>query len=209
MTQVKICGLTREKDVALACHLGASWVGFNFAERSPRRIGLDRARSLASEVPPGVGRVGVFVSESLDDIRGAVEAASLDAVQVHRALRASDVDEIPRPVFAVVRVTAAPLDLPPADSLGRCRAVLFDAATASANGGTGTVFDWSLLDGGSWPVPFFLAGGLTPENVSDAVARLHPDGVDVASGVESAPGIKDRDRMLRFFDAVRRADERA
>jgi phosphoribosylanthranilate isomerase len=209
VTQVKICGLTREEDVALACELGASWVGFNFAEESPRRIALDRARALASAVSPGVGRVGVFVRESLDDIRRAIEAASLDAVQVHRALRAEDVDEIPRPVFAVVHVAAAPLEVPPAESLGRCRAVLFDAALASANGGTGTVFDWSLLEGRSWPVPFFLAGGLTPENVAGAVARLRPAGVDVASGVESAAGIKDPLRMVRFFEAVRRADDGA
>ena len=208
MTQVKICGLTREEDVALACELGASWVGFNFAAGSPRRISLDRAASLASAVAPGAGRVGVFVHESLDEIRRAVEAASLDVVQIHRALRAEDVGGIPRPIFAVVRVAAAPLEVPPAESLERCRAVLFDAAAGSANGGTGTAFDWSLLEGRSWPVPFFLAGGLTPENVEGAVARVRPSGVDVASGVESAPGIKDRDRMARFFDAVRRADER-
>ena len=114
MTEVKICGLTREEDVALACELGASWLGFNFATESPRRIGLDRARSLVSAVPAGVGRVGVFVGESQDEIRRAIEAASLDAVQVHRPLLAEDVDGIPRPVFAVVRVGRAALELPAA-----------------------------------------------------------------------------------------------
>lgn len=206
-TEIKICGLTRPEDVALACELGATWLGFNFAAESPRRIGLGRARELASLASPGTGRVGVFVRESLEEIRGAIEAASLDAVQVHRALRPEDVEEIPRPVFAVVRVAAAPLDVPAAASLERCRAVLFDAASASADGGTGRAFDWSLLEGRRWPVPFFLAGGLTPENVGAAVARLHPAGVDVASGVESAPGIKDRWKMRRFFEAVKEADE--
>ena len=206
-TEIKICGLTRPEDVALACELGARWLGFNFAAESPRRLGLDRARELASRASPGTGRVGVFVRESLDEIRRAVEAASLDAVQVHRPLRAEDVEEIPRPVFAVVRVAGAPLDVPAAHSLERCRAVLFDAAGAAA-GGTGRPFDWSILEGRRWPVPFFLAGGLTPENVGSAVARLHPAGVDVASGVESSPGIKDRERMVRFFEAVREADVR-
>jgi phosphoribosylanthranilate isomerase len=208
-TEVKICGLTRPEDVALACELGARWLGFNFAAESPRRLRLGRARELAiaSLASPGTERVGVFVRESLEEIRDAVEAASLDAVQVHRALRPEDVDEIPRPVFAVVRVADAPLDVPAAGSLERCRAVLFDAAAESADGGTGRAFDWSLLEGRRWPVPFFLAGGLTPENVGAAVLRLRPAGVDVASGVESAPGIKDRERMVRFFEAVRQADE--
>ncbi|MDQ6893382.1 MAG: phosphoribosylanthranilate isomerase [Acidobacteriota bacterium] len=208
-TEVKICGLTRPEDVALACELGARWLGFNFAAESPRRVGLNRARelALASLASPGTGRVGVFVRESLDEIRSAVAAASLDAVQVHRPLRAQDVEEIPRPVFAVVHVAGAPLDVPAAGSLERCRAVFFDSAAGSADGGTGRAFDWSLLEGRRWPVPFFLAGGLTPENVGAAVARLRPAGVDVASGVESAPGIKDRERMVRFFEAVKEADE--
>jgi phosphoribosylanthranilate isomerase len=211
LTEIKICGLTRPEDVALACELGARWLGFNFAAESPRRVGLDRARelALASLASPGTGRVGVFVRESLDEIRGAVDAASLDAVQLHRELRPEDLDEIPRPVFAVVRVAGAPLDVPGPVFLERCRALLFDAAVPSANGGTGRAFDWSLLEGRRWPVPFFLAGGLTPENVGAAVARLRPAGVDVASGVESAPGIKDRARMRRFFEAVREADERS
>jgi phosphoribosylanthranilate isomerase len=210
-TEIKICGLTRPEDVALACELGARWLGFNFAAESPRRLGLDRARelALASLASPGTGRVGVFVRESLEEIRSAVDAASLDAVQVHRALLAQDVKDIPRPVFAVVRVAGAPLEVPAAGSLERCRAVLFDSASASGDGGTGRAFDWSILDGRRWPVPFFLAGGLTPENVGAAVARLRPAGVDVASGVESAPGIKDRERMVRFFEAVKEADERS
>jgi phosphoribosylanthranilate isomerase len=126
-------------------------------------------------------------------------------VQIHRPLRDEDLDEIPRPVFAVVRVAHA-LELPSSSALERCRAVLFDTAVPSMDGGSGRSFDWSLLEGRSWPVPFFVAGGLTPENVAAPVERLHPAGVDVASGVESAPGVKDPERMRQFFRAVKEAD---
>ena len=213
MTEIKICGLTRPEDVALACELGARWLGFNFAAESPRRVELGRAKELAAAAAagasPGAGRVGVFVHEAFDEIRRAIEAASLDVVQIHRPLLAQDLDEIPRPVFAVVRVDGgAPLDLPPTPALERCRAVLFDTAVPSMDGGSGRAFEWSLLEGRPWPVPFFVAGGLTPENVRTAVERLRPAGVDVASGVETSPGVKDPDRMRRFFRAVKDADAR-
>ncbi len=210
MTDVKICGLTRPQDVLLACVLGARWLGFNFAAGSPRRLSLAAAREAAAEAPSGVSRVGVFVDETLDEIRRAVEAASLDFVQVHRPLRPEDPREMPRPVFAVVRVPAppAPLPVPEREALARCRAILFDTAASEAPGGTGRAFDWSLLDGTRWPVPVLLAGGLEADNVAGAIARVRPAAVDVASGVESAPGVKDRSRMERFFRAVQDADGR-
>jgi phosphoribosylanthranilate isomerase len=211
VTEIKICGLTRPEDVALACELGARWLGFNFAAESPRRVELGRAKELAAAAQgvSGAGRVGVFVRETVDEIRRAIEAASLDVVQIHRPLRAEDLDEIPRPVFAVVHVDAgAPLDLPPTAALERCRAVLFDTAIPAMDGGSGRAFDWSLLEGRPWPVPFFVAGGLTPENVRTAVERLRPAGVDVASGVEASAGVKDPDRMRRFFRAVKDGDAR-
>jgi phosphoribosylanthranilate isomerase len=146
---------------------------------------------------------------TFDEIRRAIEAASLDVVQIHRPLRPEDLEEIPRPVFAVVHCDAgAPLDVPATPALERCRAVLFDTAVPSMDGGSGRAFDWSLLAGRPWPIPFFVAGGLTPENVGRAVERLRPAGVDVASGVEASPGVKDPERMRRFFRAVREADAR-
>jgi len=203
MTAVKVCGLTREEDVALACELGARWLGFNFASASPRRVDPDRARAIAAVAPGSAVRVGVFVEETADEIRRAIEAASLDAVQLHRPLAAADLD-LPRGVFAVVSVGEGALAVPPKEDLARCRAVLFD----SASGGSGLPFDWARVDGGPWPVPVLLAGGLTPENVGRAIERLRPAGVDVASGVESSPGIKDAARMRRFFRAVEEADAR-
>ena len=210
MTDVKISGLKRPEDVRLACELGARWLGFNFAAGSPRRLSLARAREAAGEAAPDVRRVGVFVDETVDEIRRAVEAASLDFVQLHRFLRPEDPREMPRPVFAVVHVPPPPeaLRLPQAEALARCGAMLFDAEAPQAAGGAGRTFDWAVLEGRSWPVPVLLAGGLGPENVGRAIARLRPAAVDVASGVESAPGVKDRSRMERFFRAVEEADAR-
>ena len=207
MTDVKVCGLTRPEDVELACALGARYLGFNFSAASPRRIGLAAAREVAGVAPSGVFRVGVFVEEGPDEILRAVDAARLDFVQLHRPLEAEDLAGAPRPVFAVSRVGSAVS--PPADSLlARCHAILFDTSVPDAPGGTGRPFEWALVGGRRWPIPVFLAGGLTAENVGEAIARGHPAAVDVASGVETAPGVKDSERLTRFFAAVKEADAR-
>ena len=207
MTRVKICGLTRPRDVGIACELGAACVGFNFAAASPRRVPIGAARGLASSAAKGVVKVGVFVDESRDEILAAVEEASLDAVQIHRPLREEDLD-LPRPVFAVARVRGGSAVLPPAELLARCRYVLVDSDRAGQSGGTGVPVDWNALSGKSWPIPLMLAGGLNAGNVEDAIETVRPAAVDVASGVESAPGIKDENRMRLFFEAVARADSR-
>jgi phosphoribosylanthranilate isomerase len=206
MTQVKICGLTRPGDVELACVLGADYVGFNFAAASPRRVTLDSARDLAHATRSGVVRVGVFVHESVEEIRAAITAARLDLVQIHRPLSAQDLRQSPLPVIAVVGVSQNGADSAAPEVLARCRSVLCDTALPGRSGGTGTVFDWNLLAGRAWPGPMILAGGLDPDNVGEAIARVHPAAVDVASGVESSPGIKDEDKTRLFFEAVRRAD---
>lgn len=208
MTDVKVCGLTRAQDVALACELGARYLGFNFSSASPRRLMLDAARRLADAAPPGVARVGVFVDESPEEMREAAEAARLDFVQLHRPLRPDDIDAAPRPIFAVARIGNTSPPPGAGGPLGRCRAILFDTAIAGVPGGTGETFDWALVAGTRWPVPVFLAGGLSPENVGAAIERVRPAAVDVASGVESAPGIKDSEKMARFFRAVEEADAR-
>lgn len=202
MTGVKVCGLTRARDVELACALGAAYVGFNFAAVSPRRVSLAEARDLARATRPGVWRVGVFVHESRQEIEAAIEAAALDLIQLHRPLAAGDLDRAPRPVIAVARVSADGVEAAPADLLSRCRSVLLDTAS-DRPGGTGVPFDWSLLEGKTWSVPLILAGGLDSGNVGDAIARVRPSAVDVASGVESSPGVKDERRMESFFEAVR------
>lgn len=209
MTAVKVCGLTREEDVALACELGASYVGFNFAAASPRRVTVESAARLSAAAPPGVLRVGVFVSEDEGFLREAVEAAGLDLVQLHRKLRDEDLERPCAPVIAVLRVGREGATLPDPRALERCHAILFDTLDAGRAGGTGVAFDWSLVAGRRWGLPVFLAGGLRPENVAEAVRRVRPAAVDVASGVESGPGVKDPAKMRAFFEAVRGADEEA
>lgn len=209
MTGVKICGLTRPEDVAVACELGARWVGFNFAAVSPRRVGVEKARALARATAPGVERVGIFVNETVDEIRSAVDAGSLDLIQIHRPLAEADLS-LPRPIVAWLGVDLwAEVGGSPIELVERCRAVLVDTAAPGRPGGTGRAFEWSALEGKRFPVPVWLAGGLRSENVAEAIRRIRPAAVDVASGVESAPGVKDRARMADFFRAVRRADEGA
>jgi phosphoribosylanthranilate isomerase len=198
MTDVKICGLTRQEDVAAAVALGASLLGFNFAASSPRRISVEKARELAAAAPPDTLKVGVFVREDRETIVRAVVEASLDLVQLHRPVPLADVAWSPVPIIAAVGVE----DVPPYDVLSRVFAVLWDSST-----GRGAVGDWdTLASRRTLPVRQFLAGGLDPDNVGDAIRSLRPAGVDVASGVESAPGIKDPAKLERFFAAVREAD---
>lgn len=206
MTDVKICGLTREEDVAAACDLGAAYVGFNFSALSPRRVAPEQARRLA-RAASGARRVGVFVDESYREIEEAVAEASLDLVQVHRRLTAEDLRRLNVPVLAVAHAGRSD-EVPPLELLERCAGILLDSSSTAGAGGTGVTFDWAILEGRTWPVPLFLAGGLRPENVIESIARARPAAVDVASGVEASPGVKDRAKLQRFFAAVREADVR-
>lgn len=204
MTAVKICGLTRAEDVVAACELGAAYVGFNFAAASPRRTTPAAARELAAACAPGVLKVGVFVDEDASAIAAAVAAAKLDLIQLHRRLTEEDVESAPVPVIAVARFSGGFFAVPRREILVRCHAVLFDPSE-----GGGEPIDPARVEEASWPVPALVAGGLTPESVGIVIRRLRPAGVDVASGVESAPGVKDRGRLERFFAAVREADAQA
>lgn len=206
MTDVKICGLTRIEDVEEACALGAAYVGFNFSSASPRRITPEIGRRLAGACRGGVRRVGVFVDETYEEIREAIDAVSLDIVQLHRTLRSDDLERVSRRVLAVAHA-GRDEEIPPAALLEHCAGILFDtAAPRHGPGGTGVPFDWFLLEGRTWPVPLFVSGGLSPENVGESIRRTRPTAVDVASGVEILPGVKDRSRMRAFFEAVRAAD---
>jgi phosphoribosylanthranilate isomerase len=202
MTRIKICGLTRPEDVALCADLGADYLGFNFSARSPRRVDGEAAADLlaAADRCP---RVGVFVDEEPDAVRRAIDAMRLDLLQFHRPFAEEDF-AYGLPVLAVERVFG-PIP-PPREHLARCHAVLYDAGHPTLDGGTGGSFDWRGLAGRSGAVPIGVAGGLRPENVGDAIRAARPFLVDVASGVESSPGVKDAAKVRAFFAAVRRAD---
>ncbi len=202
MTEVKICGLTRAEDVAAACELGAAILGFNFVPSSPRRISAARARAIGAAAPPETLRAGVFDDAGPEEIARAIDQADLQIVQLHRRVTSEDIDALSDRVVPAVRMEAGRGGLPPEEVLARCRWVLWDSS-----GGRGLAADWDMVDrAGPLPVPVYVAGGLDPENVRDVIRRLRPAGVDVASGVESAPGIKDRRKLERFFQAVREAD---
>jgi phosphoribosylanthranilate isomerase len=204
---VKICGLTRPEDVALAVELGASAVGFNFAAGSPRRVDVRDAESL-SDAAGEADRVGVFRDEPAESVRAAIEKGHLRFLQFHRALQERDL-AYPLAVIAVCEVSGRELWLPPQTLLGRCHALLCDSAETRHEGARAP-FRWRNLEGVSWPaLPLWLAGGLTPENVGGAIRLLRPALVDVSSGVERETGRKDPARMRAFFDAVRRADGEA
>jgi phosphoribosylanthranilate isomerase len=202
MTAVKVCGLTRVEDVRLACRLKATYGGFNFVATSPRRVTPAAARELAEACSPGMLKVGVFLTGD-DAIPTTVVVAGLDLVQLHGRLTEEIVASSPVPVIAVARPSGSGkgFAVPRREILVRCHALLFDPSE-----GEGVALDPAQVEEASWPVPVLVAGGLTPETVGEVIRRLRPAGVDVASGVESAPGIKDRARLEHFFAAVKEAD---
>ncbi len=203
-TRIKICGLT-EPDVAAACSALDVWaIGLVFASPSPRHLEIPLATDVAAAIRPGVARVGVFVDPTIDELEIAVERCGLTHVQLHGA--SADVAAIRRTLSCAV-ITGHAVDGPAAiDAAQHSPAdlVLLDASVRGRHGGTGQVFDWSLLEGGIGR-DYLLAGGLSPDNVARAVRHLAPWAVDVSTGVERSPGHKDLDRVRSFVEAVRGA----
>jgi phosphoribosylanthranilate isomerase len=208
---VKFCGLTRAEDAEFAASLGAAYVGVIFA-RSPRRLDPITASEVLSGVRGRASTVGVFGPATVETIASVASEAGLDIVQLHGDPTPGVVERV-RPFFggevwAVVRIAGNELPKEAAALLGVADAVVLDAKVPGQLGGTGTAFDWDgiarTLDRRRVRARVVLAGGLNPENVAHAVRVVAPDVVDVSSGVESAPGIKDHARMRAFSDAVRR-----
>jgi phosphoribosylanthranilate isomerase len=196
---VKICGITRPEDAAVAAELGASYIGLNFWSGSRRRVSIEQARVVAAAAPPGVLVVGVFVNATGDEIEDTARRVGLDLVQLHG-------DEEPQACerFAGRYIRALRADLAAtAPRYPGAVAILVDTPS-STYGGTGRTFDWAEAQPARVAgKPLILAGGLHPGNVVAAVRAVRPEGVDVASGVESSPGIKDHGMMRDFMSAVR------
>jgi len=207
--KVKICGLTRPGDVALATELGAWAVGVIFAPESPRRVTAGQAAEVLAAAPSGVERVGVFVNAGADEIATVAEACGLTVIQLHG-------DESPEQCREVRERTGArvikALAVSGPGSLERVVQfdtdyILLDTYHPERRGGTGEVFDWSLpaaLDQGFRRGKLILAGGLNPLNIVDAVRAAAPFAVDVSSGIESAPGIKDPGQLRLLFEKIRK-----
>jgi len=208
--RVKICGLRTAESVAAACDAGAAYLGFNFFERSPRSVTVDTARDLAVDVPPGIAKVALVVDADDDMLDHIVARVPLDMLQLHGSESAERVQDLRArhglPVMKVVGVASAD-DLEKLDLYAQVAdQILVDAKPpkdAVLPGGNGLTFDWRLISARRWPVPWMLAGGLTPENVAQAIALTGARQVDVASGVETAPGVKDPATMRAFVTAAR------
>jgi phosphoribosylanthranilate isomerase len=201
----KICGISTPEALDAAIAGGASHIGFVFFPPSPRNLDFDQARALAARVPPHVGKVGVFV-EPDDALIEAAIAAGIGVAQLHKASPARAAAIAARvPVWAAVAVKTR-ADLAPAHAFaGAAERIVYDARTpdtAALPGGMGLRFDWKLLQGFAHPLPWALSGGLDPGNVREAAEITGAAMVDVSSGVESAPGVKDVDKIAAFLKAA-------
>ncbi|AQR73074.1 phosphoribosylanthranilate isomerase [Sphingomonas sp. LM7] len=204
----KICGLSTPETLDAAIAHGAAQVGFVFFPPSPRTLSFEQASGLADRVPARVRKAGVFVDPDDALLDAAIAAGRLDIVQLHKtapdraaAIRASTGREVWVAVAVKLRTDLAAA----AGFAGAADRILYDAKTpdtAALPGGMGLRFDWTLLQGYAHPLPWALSGGLTPDNVAEAVRVTGAGAVDVSSGVESAPGVKDVDKIAAFLKAV-------
>lgn len=220
--QVKICGITRIEDATVAIDLGAAFLGFIFAPVSPRFIAPEAARRIIDAIrgyekqrydqqlqsgrcAPGeksaVRFVGVFTNQASAEVRAMAKRAGVDLVQLHGD-QCAEITDIDRPVIRALRIGEY---VPELEQFRRAEWLLFDSRSSRAAGGTGETFDWELIDRRLVSKPFFLAGGLNPHNVAEAIRKVKPDGVDVSSGVELKPGIKDHEKLRALFEEIRKA----
>lgn len=203
MTRVKICGITNLEDAINAAELGADYIGLNFYKKSPRHIEPNKAMEIIKKIPNNVKKVGIFVNEELNTAVDTAKKLNLDLVQLHgdekpeycKQLK----DKSKKSIIKAFRIKTNN-DI---KNIGRYNAdfLMFDAHKDGMFGGTGKTFDWKIIK--AIKKPFFLSGGLNPENVKDAIKIANPFAVDVASGVEEKPGKKDYEKMKKFIEAAK------
>ncbi|HEU4937748.1 MAG TPA: phosphoribosylanthranilate isomerase [Vicinamibacterales bacterium] len=199
--RVKVCGICRAEDAQLAVTLGASAIGFIFWPSSPRYCDPARAQEIAAELPPLITTVGVFVDQSVNHVIEIADRVVLGAVQLHGGEAIEDFNRVRQPLIKAVAVTSTfvPDEV---DRLPEGVTVLLDAHDPVRRGGTGRTIDWTTAAQVAARRRTILSGGLHAANVRDAIACVHPHMVDVSSGVESAPGVKDAEKLQAFFAAV-------
>ncbi len=203
--KVKVCGITNAEDALAAVEAGADALGFIFYEKSPRYVVPAVAANIIAELPPLVTPVGVFVNEGLATVRSIMDTCGLAMAQLHGDENVSYCRELARPAMKALRLRDRGSLLALAEYQGRggVRGFVLDTFSELAYGGTGQITDWGLAADVAKSTPILLAGGLTADNVTEAIRTVRPYGVDVSSGVESAPGKKDLAKMRAFVDAVR------
>ena len=206
-TRIKICGIREPDDARFAAAAGADAIGLVFHRASPRYVTFDAAASIARAVPAFVTVVGLFVDPAPEDVRRALDTAPLTMLQFHGDETPAMCAQFGLPFLKALRVRPEIDLLQFSARYEDAAAILVDAYRPGVPGGTGETFDWGLIPA-QRPGHLVLSGGLTPGNVGDAIERVRPWAVDVSSGVESAPGIKDHERIARFIAAARNADRR-
>ncbi len=209
MTVIKICGIKTLADALAAIEAGADMLGFNFYPKSARFIPVEKCAEISATLKaeyPQVQRVGVFVNATTDEILAILNACSLDLAQLHGDEPLEMLSQLAPRAFKALRGIPTDAGLYARDN---APAFLLDASVQGAYGGTGVRADWSAAALLARRFPLLLAGGLTPQNAAEAAQQVHPWGVDVASGIESSPGVKDAGKMAAFVRAVRSAAGRA
>lgn len=200
-TRVKFCGITRCEDAVHAARLGADAVGLVFYPRSPRAVNLQQAGQIVRELPPFVTVVGLFVNAAFSYIQEVLDTVPIDNLQFHGDESPEECSRYNRPYIKAIRM-AEGIDLPQlAQIYGNASALLLDTYQVGVPGGTGQIFDWDRIPEGL-PKAVVLAGGLTPENVIQAVMKVRPYAVDVSGGVEQTKGVKDVAKMAAFMRGV-------
>lgn len=206
MTKIKICGIKTLNDALAAIDAGADYLGFNFFSESPRFVETSACAEITSALEmkyPQIKLVGVFVNSLVDEIKHIMQTCSLDLAQLHGDETPEMFSQLTPKAFKAFRGVPSALT---GYERNDAPALLVDASVKNTYGGSGVVADWSATAELAKQFPLLLAGGLTPENVADAVRRVEPWGVDVASGVESASGQKDAGKMSAFVKAVRQVE---
>lgn len=208
--QVKICGITNGEDALWAVNLGADFIGLNFVPESPRKISIEKAHEIAAKVPPFVKCVGIFVNPTIDELEKVLKKVPLAVVQLHGLETADDLTKIKSQfrvqIWKAVKIEGENSLAQIQSFAGLADSILLDTFQAGLAGGTGETFDWDLaLKAKAFGIPVFLAGGLNPENVKEAIFKSDPKGVDAASGVEKTghPRKKDIEKMKSFISKAK------
>jgi len=208
-TRIKVCGITCQEDARIAVAVGADGLGFIFVEGSPRLIDPEMVKAITGELPPFLNRVGVFRDEDIEEVQEIIHYCRLTLVQLHGSESPEYCNKIPCQVIKAFSIHPDSDNEELAAYAGVVSGFLLDTYHKDMAGGTGIPFDWNLVKQIKPPGPVILAGGLTPENVGEAIRQVKPFAVDVNSGVEYQPGRKDSDKLKRFVHEVRKADELA
>lgn len=200
-TRVKVCGITNLEDAKLAVEAGADALGFVFYKPSPRYVSPDVAADIIAQLPPFVATVGLFVNEAEDCVREAIAVTQLDLLQFHGDETEFECSRYERPYFKAIRMKNGLNLVKEIKAYSSARGILLDAYKPGVPGGTGESFDWQLIPD-EIKGDIILAGGLTPENVAEAITTVTPYAVDISGGVEASKGKKDALKIKRFFDEV-------